>query len=364
MNSIKELQKLILQGETDWEQYGDVRATYKNDLVLFNYTHDAQYNCRWNWFERVSRGLILSTKSGEVVARPFDKFYNWLEGGRKVSGHIVTITTKIDGSLGILYRDNGFKIATRGSFDGEQATWATKHLQWYEPNIPEDLTLLFEIIYPENRIVIDYGNMEELILLAARNRFTGEYLPFYPNLYELADSLGFLTPEIFDFNNVDDIIEACASLSVESEGWVVEFSDGQRVKFKGDRYVELHRLVTNATFKRVLEAVRDNTYGWMVKDIPDELMDQIREWKQEIDRVVEHTVEKVESVYEEIKGASDRKAFAASANNHQSIAPYLFCKLDGKDYVERIYKLEFRERPQPTSSSYFPQSLLSYMRKK
>lgn len=343
MDNIRQLQQLILQGETGWDQYGDVRAIYRGDLVLFNYTSTAQYNRRWNWFERVSRGLILNTKSGEVVARPFDKFYNWLEGGRKISGHIITITAKIDGSLGVLYRDNGYKVATRGSFDGEQAIWATNHLKWYNlDGLPDELTLLFEIVYPDNRIVVDYGTMEELILLAARNRFTGEYLPFYPNLYELADARGFMTPEVFDFNNVDAIIEACGCLSAENEGWVVEFSDGQRVKFKGDRYVELHRLVTNATFKRVLEAVRNNTYMWMVRDVPDEFMDQIQEWKQEIDQIVRHTIEKVETAYGKIKDVSDRKAFATLANTHyRSLAPYLFCKLDGKDYIKMIYKLEF-----------------------
>ena len=54
----------------------------KGELAIFNYTKAAQFAERWNFFERVSRGLILNAVTGEVVARSFDKFFNWGEGGR------------------------------------------------------------------------------------------------------------------------------------------------------------------------------------------------------------------------------------------------------------------------------------------
>src|SRR5690349_7854618 len=122
------LQQLVHSSETNWKTYGDVYAAYSDDLVLFNYTALAQYNERWNWFELNSRGLILNTKTGEVVALPFPKFFNWGEGGRTTTAAIQSITEKIDGSLGILYRANGeFRIATRGAFHSEQAVWATRY---------------------------------------------------------------------------------------------------------------------------------------------------------------------------------------------------------------------------------------------
>lgn len=34
---------------------------------------------------------------------------------------------------------------------------------------PTGHTVLFEIIYPENRIVVDYGEMEDLVLLTRRD---------------------------------------------------------------------------------------------------------------------------------------------------------------------------------------------------
>src|SRR5688572_4275446 len=110
--SIEDIQKLVRAGESSWEQYGDVRSLYFEDFVLFNYSAKAQYAGRWNWFELNSRGLILNATTGEVVALPFPKFFNWGELDRTTDATIQYITEKIDGSLGILYRVvDGYRIA-------------------------------------------------------------------------------------------------------------------------------------------------------------------------------------------------------------------------------------------------------------
>ena len=62
---------------------------------------------------------------------------------------------------------------TRGSFESEQACEAKKILDSYvaldKKKIIEDInngiTYVCEVIYQENRIVVDYGNMRSLILL-------------------------------------------------------------------------------------------------------------------------------------------------------------------------------------------------------
>lgn len=130
IENMEQLQTLVRAGETEWAQYGDVRAVYHEGLVLFNYTQQCQYAGRWNWFEQQSRGLILNATTGEIVARPFPKFFNLGECTPALGATIDYITEKWDGSLGILYRHNDeYKIATRGSFTGEQAQWATDFLK-------------------------------------------------------------------------------------------------------------------------------------------------------------------------------------------------------------------------------------------
>jgi len=343
---MRQLRQLVLDRDTDWLEYGQVNARYSGDFVLFNYKAVAEYENRWNWFERNSRGLIFNWRTGEIVARPFAKFWNWGQGGRKASGHIVTITEKLDGSLGILYRDGDCKycIATRGSFDGEQALWATDYFRsmFGHVKVPYEWTLLFEIIYPENRIVVDYGGREDLVLLAIRDRFTGKYQPFYPAVYQFAYDNGFSTPRVYDFNNVTEIIEATDYLSVNQEGFVVEFSGGVRFKFKGDAYVELHRIVTNLSFKQVLRAVQEETYQALVDSLPSEFVVQVQEWRDEIEERVERATQEVNQAYADAPKGT-RKAFALWARaNAEELMPYLFARLDGKDIRNLILSRELK----------------------
>lgn len=345
--SIEDIQALVRQGCTDWKQYGFVVVRQSGDLLIFNYTQEAQFEGRWNFLEVVSRGLIVHAKTGEIVARPFDKFFNWFEGGRKANGHIVTVTEKMDGSLGILYRDNGrCKIATRGSFDGEQAQWATAYLNahWDLTGMGDEWTFLFEIIYPGNRIVVDYGNREDLVLLAIRNRHTGEYLPFYPDVYINGLRLGFSLPKTFEFNNVAQIIEQGGVLDANQEGWVVEFSDGQRFKFKGDKYVELHRLISGLSFKNTLAAVQSGTVGYIREQIPDEFLTEFNQWVDEINTTVITIKTECAAVFEQCPKDS-RKDFALYVTgNWKQYAPYLFSMLDGREIEPLIYRTAFRER--------------------
>lgn len=349
METIEQLQQLVVAGFDDWEQLGDVRVTAQGDLRLCTYTKEAQFNGRWNFFERVSRGLILNAKTGEIVARPFDKFFNWGEGGRKApyTAHIVNVYEKMDGSLGILYREDGaFNIATRGSFTSDQAIWATTHLnEHYDlSDIGDEWTLLFEIIYPDNRIVVDYAGREALVLLAARNRLTGDYMPFYPDLYNLAEQHGFDLPLTHHFNNVTDILEVLGELSANEEGYVAEFSNGDRYKFKGDEYVEIHRFISYVSFKNTLAIVQGGQVGMTRQVIPEPFLIEFNAWVVEIEGTVERTRAAIEAAFAAAPKGS-RKAFALWAReNHPELMTYLFAKLDGKEIEPLIYKLAFVDR--------------------
>lgn len=345
MNIIQNMHELqsVVGSDVNWKQFGHVRAVYHGDLVLFNYTREAEFENRWNWFERNSRGLILNWQTGEVVAWPLPKFWNWLQGGHVSKGHIVNITEKIDGSCGIVYRQDGFMVATRGSFASEQAMWAT---EWLNRNVdlsdcPEEYTLICEIVYPENRIVVDYDH-SGLYLLAIRNRFTGKFLNYYPDFYEFwYNHKQFYFPKRYNFNSVTDIIAATDTLDANQEGWVVEFSDGQRFKFKGDRYLELHKIVTNTTYNAIVKHMQNGTIGRVLQDIPDEFTIQVREWIDEIEIKVGHFQEMVETCFE-VAPKGTRKEFALWVkDNCLSLLPYMFARLDGKEYRTLILRKEF-----------------------
>lgn len=340
IETIADLQALVIAGETNWKQYGDVSHQIEGDFILFNYNPLAVYAGRWNFFEQISRGLILNRKTGEVVARPFDKFWNYGESERKPSGHIVTITEKMDGSLGILYRiGSGYFIATRGSMHSNQGIRATSRLKDYDlTDLPDEYTLLFEIIYPENRVVVDYGSREDLVLLAVRNRFTGEYLPFFSDVCELAWRFGFSLPRAYLYSDLTQIIEVCGALEANHEGFVVEFSDGSRFKFKGDRYLELHRLIASISYKNTLRAIAGGSIQTFLDSLPDEFLDDVRRWKAEIESARDAIVLGVELAFQAAP-KDTRKDFALWAQkNHKPIMSYLFSRLDNKPLEPMIYK--------------------------
>ena len=290
------LQAIAAQGsDVDWSPYGSARIAYNGDLVLFSYSEHAQFEGRWNWFEIVSRGLILNWRTGEIVARPFDKFFNYGEGGRVSAAEIVSATEKLDGSLGILYRveEEGIqrvKIATRGAFMSVQALWATEWLNAHVDValIPNEYTLLFEIIYPDNRIVVNYGERAELVLIGIRNRFTGSELST-PELRMWATTLGLSMPITYEFRTVAEATQALKALDVHHEGWVCVFADGQRFKFKGDAYLIVHKFISGVSFAHVLDAVEGNLFDVMIDGIPDEFLGEARQFHQQIlDEIEQH----------------------------------------------------------------------------
>lgn len=343
IQTINDIQILLLAGFEDWNTLGRVSVREWGDLRIFNYTARATFGDDWNYFEIVSRGLILNAITGEIVARPFDKFFNWGQDERYTDSPIKAVTQKLDGSLGILYRDGeNYRIATRGSFDSEQAIWATEFLQQYDlTELSYGLTFLFEIIYPENRIVIDYQGKEDLVLLGIRNRFRGEYYS-WEEVVTVGRKYGFSLPKTYYFfNTPEQLIEGAKILKGNEEGWVVEFEDGQRFKFKGVEYFRLHRLIHQLTFKNTLQSVVDGTYNELLEKVPDEFLDEVKGWHADIQREVLDIYFKVSEAFNQAPKET-RKDFAVWVMaNHKELSSYLFATLDDRSLEPLIYKLAF-----------------------
>ena len=99
----------------------------------------------------------------------------------------VHVADKMDGSLGIIYPTplGEWAVATRGSFTSDQAIHATTLLNSGIDPILDYLRTTYrigfvpvvEIIYPENRIVLNYGNLDSLPLLGFVDLSTGVFDP-------------------------------------------------------------------------------------------------------------------------------------------------------------------------------------------
>ncbi len=195
-----------------------------------------------------------------------------------------------------------------------------------------------------NRIVVDYQGEEALYLLAIRNRFTGEFLPFFPEVWHIGNKYGFPTPKVYTFNNMTEILEQTGKLGPNEEGYVVEFSDGQRFKIKGDRYLELHRLISGLSFKHTLQAIQNDGLASIMAQIPDEFLKQFQGWVEEIACVTDVIEERVQSAFYH-SPKSTRKDFALWVKKeHLDLAPYLFACFDGKFSRKMVYDMAFRDR--------------------
>lgn len=262
--SIHELDRMIEAGYIRVQTHPEFP-----ELTTLNYTEKAQFEKVWNDVTRICRGLIFNSETREVLARPFQKIHNWdeSEAPRIVDSQILySYSNKYDGSLGIGYLrpDGRAAIATRGSFASDQALHATQML-WageYESGVVEldiayaielGMTPLFEIIYPDNRIVLDYAGLDDLVSLGSVNIADGSYSP---NWWGAKRTMHELLMDLSRDN---------------AEGWVAWLTPWKAVKIKQADYVELHRIVTGLNRKSIWRALRDQTLDELLPQLPDEL---------------------------------------------------------------------------------------------
>jgi RNA ligase len=116
-------------------------------LTIWNYSEKVQYEGLWDEITLQTRGLVTDDE-GNIVARPFKKFFN-LEEGKHTPTEEFEVYEKMDGSLLIVFWYEGkWIVATRGSFTSDQAIKGVELLKKYNTDIMfRHLTYCFEIIY-------------------------------------------------------------------------------------------------------------------------------------------------------------------------------------------------------------------------
>lgn len=301
-------------------------------LLIYNYTPKTQYEQHWTPETSACRGLIVH--DGEVIAKPFTKFFNYGEPSAPVVDldAPAVVTDKADGSLGILYTapDGRPAVATRGSFTSDQAIHATARYRYlyepyWSPPFP-DMTYLFEIVYPGNRIVLDYGDTDDLILLS-------------PLLD--ADWPG---PRVrkFEYGTLREAL--AAEPRPNAEGFVVAV-DGIRVKIKQEDYLALHKIVTGLNEITVWEhmGANEGNYDALMKDLPEEF----HAWTDAVASDLRTAFADIQldaiTTYTKLrKGLSknyERKEFAIAAQAVDShLRPLMFLLEDDRPIFDAVWK--------------------------
>jgi RNA ligase len=316
---------------------------------ILNYTDAAMYTPgAWNNpAVRICRGLIVSPLD-YVVARPWAKFFNHnqAEAGELDFDAPVEVTDKLDGSLGIIHvaQDGSTRVATRGSFESEQAQHATRWLSERPGWVLDDSygwTPLVEIIYPGNRIVCDYGDRDELVLLGAVHIESGDYVG--PEAAARVTGWPYKLADTFEYMTLREALEAPPRPG--AEGLCVRYPDNRIVKIKQEDYVRLHRIVTGLSERSIWGAV---TLGQSLEDVLAELPDELHEWTRMTWRNLEVNVgldlvgtdlahRDILAAVSDSDGRFERREYAELAKDSR-FRPYLFMVLDGKNPQPAILK--------------------------
>ena len=362
------------------------------DLTIWNYSPRVQYEKLWDDITIQCRGLVTNSK-GEIVARPFKKFFNYEEHKpEEIPNEDFVVYEKMDGSLGILFYyeeelsderryniwfNNNYEtgmerffdpnnlpdfddpyyeptpktkgewvLATRGSFTSTQAIKGRELLEKYDYNrLVKDYTYLFEIIYPENRIVCNY-NFEDLVLLGMIHTPTGDEVDIHNDnnedirLKNLIRNLNLNIVTVYKtWGEGYDLLKE--EISNDREGYVIRFKNGFRMKIKGEEYKRLHRILTNISNRDIWEYLRaGKPMDEILDKVPDEFYDWVKNEEYKFNQMFIITKTMAEMAFlKYITPEMTRKESAEIIKKQNlEIQSILFKLLDGKDCSELIWK--------------------------
>jgi hypothetical protein len=344
-----------------------------------------------------AKGIVYRREPFEVVSLPLVKIYNL--GEREVSaadlaglsdepGARLHFLRKFDGTMIQRFQfDNRVYFTTRGMIEGgptigvqdEDAPGRTRQFDFLgtarrlaEQQYPalcesrpelDGLSLVFEFIHPETRIITNYGERQDLILLSCFDRREWRYRTF-AEVKELA--IAHALTAVDELNppgkalgeQIDSLLGSIAG--TDQEGTVITIEHGHRViyraKVKSPDYLRVLKLVVTCTYIKTVEMVEAHP-EWSAwadveqhlrslgrEQVPEEVLEFYKEhyviyagYLSDCERLRLWALDRARRLLEEARsepGSSEerrllRKAFAARAVK-LPLSALLFSAFDGR----------------------------------
>ncbi len=265
-----------------------VKTDNKNGLLVINYLFTTPITFpdpaglegeahRLAVLRRDCRGLKFDLETGDVVAKPYHKFFNVNQVAETQVGVIDwsrphVILEKLDGSMitPFWHKDGAFQWHTKmGPTDvatpiHERLQHLPTYVRLCEAMKEDGCTPIFEWCSRVQRIVIDYPR-DQFVLTAVRHNTTGHYMA-YPALVELAQR--FRVPLVLALpgtvQNAQSFLDETAEIE-NAEGFVVRFDDGHMCKIKGAWYCRIHNTKEILVFEK-------NVWNLILNDSVDDAM--------------------------------------------------------------------------------------------
>ena len=276
MNENSLICKFIKDNPENWKELletdYDLKIKIDNNYAIFNY----DFNCNFaNPVVQEARGIIIDYKNLEVVCWPFRKFGNHNESYcDTIDWDSARVLEKVDGSIIKLWFDfekNDWQFSTNGTIRAENASVDKYYNLCFMDLINEadnlkdipfetldkNNTYIFELVGPQNQIIVKYPN-PSLYHLGTRNNISGQ---------EMELDIGIKKPNSYKLKSLDDCVNAVLNLNknnsdeIKQEGFVVVDKNYHRIKVKSPEYLVMSRIsqVTAISKKDCLFLLLNNT---------------------------------------------------------------------------------------------------------
>lgn len=269
---------------------------------------------------RECRGIIFDSKTGDIIRRPFHKFFNVNER-EETQDHVIdlsrphAILEKLDGSMIAPFIVNGEMIwgTKMGATDvakpvEEFVKNNPQYVEFAENLIHAGFTPIFEWCSRKQRIVLDYAE-DQLILTAVRHMVDGHYIEdFSMNGFGLRSNI----PVVRRFEPQTDMkafLEYVRDLE-DLEGFVVRFDDGHMLKLKCHWYLQIHKAKEAILQDRnIVELILEEHLDDVKAHLPAEDRDRLTEFESDFNKQINFITN---SIFVHMHGVAgfDRKTFA------------------------------------------------------
>jgi len=302
--------------------------------------------------------------------------------------NIERVANKDDGSaIRFLIINNELIAKTKFSFQSEQTKMAMKVVNakpklkaFILKTLELELAALFEIVSPDNKIVLSY-NETNLKLLQLREEKTGRYLNIYDN--DLVSKYNITTADeenlellklisstntkkkaeiklgekkftsLNDFLNfigegekeqaemsVLDLLLLSTNYIEEKEGFVVTM-DGKMAKIKHRSYMELHGLLTGGLKEhKLILQITEETIDDVIAQLPEENISE-REFVNEVTEIItnhiNHLTNKSNELYLDSKDMERKEIVMKYKSKFPNLFPYIMMYVNGKN-IEQVEK--------------------------
>jgi RNA ligase len=290
-------------------------TTFPDPMLL---TGEAQ---RLAVLRRDCRGIKFDLETGDVVTKPYHKFFN-VNQLPETQSHVIdwshphVILEKLDGSMVTSFKRpqeawqwHTKMGATEVAKPISKAVGET-YSQFCEAMREEGLTAIFEWLSRQQRIVIDYPT-DQLILTAIRHNVSGEYVLF-TKMRDMAAAFGVPVVRAVpgSAENIQRFLDETAGIE-DAEGFVIRFDDGHMCKVKGLWYCHIHNTKDTLRFEK-------NVWSLLLNDMMDDarsFMDDkdrrmVEDFSGEFDQRLRAKALSLCAIVQQAKPGHDKKSFA------------------------------------------------------